>query len=84
MDDTGNVTKDGKEDVDQEICAAATLKEHTKRREDDGKNNLDDVAEDCISYDSSPSLAGAPRGSAGVSCAEGKTHDPVKAILKVV
>jgi len=45
VDDTGNVTKDGKEDVDQEVCAAATLKEHTKRREDDGKNDLDDVAE---------------------------------------
>ena len=29
MDDTGNVTKNGQEDVDEEVCIAATLKEDT-------------------------------------------------------
>lgn len=43
MDDTGNVTKDGQEDVDEEICATATLEEHTKRRKKDGDDDLDDI-----------------------------------------
>lgn len=43
VDDAGNVTKDGQEDVDEQIGATATLKEYTKRREDNGKNDLDDV-----------------------------------------
>lgn len=53
VDDARNVTKDGQQDVDEEVGAAATLEEDTKRRQDDGKNDLDDVA---ITTQSAPSL----------------------------
>lgn len=36
--------KDCQQNVDEEICAAATLKEDTERWEDDGENDLADVA----------------------------------------
>ena len=44
MDDTRNVTQDREKDVDQEICIATALKEDTKRWEDDGEDDLADVA----------------------------------------
>lgn len=44
MDDTGDVTENGQEDVDEKVGTTATLEEHTKRRKDDGDNDLDDVA----------------------------------------
>lgn len=44
MDDTGNVTQDGEEDVDAEVGTAAALEEDTDGREDDGKDDLADVA----------------------------------------
>jgi len=44
VDDTGNVTQNGQQDVDEEISAAATLEEDTHGREDDGKEDLADVA----------------------------------------
>lgn len=37
-------TEDGQEDVDEEVSAAATLKENTERRKHDGADDLDDVA----------------------------------------
>jgi hypothetical protein len=37
-------TEDGQEEVDEEVGAAATLKEDTERREQDGEDDLDDVA----------------------------------------
>lgn len=37
-------TKDGQEQVDEEVSAATTLKEDTERREHDGADDLDDVA----------------------------------------
>jgi hypothetical protein len=37
-------TEDGQEEVNEEVGAAATLKEDTKRREQDGEDDLDDVA----------------------------------------
>lgn len=43
MDNSRNVTKDGEQDVDEEISIAASLQEDTERREDDGKNDLADV-----------------------------------------
>jgi hypothetical protein len=45
VDDSGNVTKDGQQDVDEEVGTTAALEEDTKRREDDGDDDLDDVAE---------------------------------------
>ena len=49
MDDAGNVTKDGQQNVDEEVSTAAALEEDTKRREDDGDDDLDDVAERGVS-----------------------------------
>jgi hypothetical protein len=40
----GNVTKDGQQDVDEEISVAAALEEDTQRRKDDGKKDLADIA----------------------------------------
>lgn len=37
-------TKDGQEQVDEEVGAAATLKEDSERREHNGTDDLDDVA----------------------------------------
>lgn len=37
-------TKDGQEQVDEEVGTAATLKEDSERREHDGADDLDDVA----------------------------------------
>lgn len=50
VDDSGNVTKNGQEDVDEEVCAATTLEEYTKRRKKDGKDDLDDVAVFLVSF----------------------------------
>lgn len=44
MDDTRNVTQYREEDVDQQIGATATLEEDTERWEDDGENDLANVA----------------------------------------
>jgi len=44
VDDTGDVTQNCEEDVDAEIAAAALLEEDTKRREEDGEEDLADVA----------------------------------------
>jgi len=44
VDDTGNVTQNGEEDVDEEVGTTATLEEDTHGREDDGKEDLADVA----------------------------------------
>ena len=42
-------TKDGQEQVDEEVGTAATLEEDTKRREHNGADDLDDVAEKEVS-----------------------------------
>jgi len=44
VQDTRQVTQDGQQDVDEEIGTAAALQEDTQRREDDGKNDLADIA----------------------------------------
>lgn len=44
MDDAGNVTENGQEQVDEEVGAAATLEEDSERWEEDGEDDLDDVA----------------------------------------
>ena len=75
MDDTRDVTKDGQEDVDEEVCIAATLKEDTKRWEDDGKDDFADIAVDSASV---LSRAEKPEGQAEDG---GSTYEAVKAIL---
>jgi hypothetical protein len=44
VDDAGNVTQDGEEDVDEEVSAAAALEEHSDWGNEDGEDDLDDVA----------------------------------------
>ena len=44
VDDAWNVTQNRQEDVDEKVSAAATLKEYTKWWEQDGEDDLDDVA----------------------------------------
>ena len=44
MDDSRNVTQYGQEDVDEEVGIATALEEDTKRRENDGEDDLADVA----------------------------------------
>jgi hypothetical protein len=44
VDDAGNVTQNRQQDVDEEVGIASTLEEHTQRREDNGEDDLDDVA----------------------------------------
>jgi hypothetical protein len=44
MDDTRHVAENRKQGVDEEVGMATSLKENTKRRENDGKNDLADVA----------------------------------------
>lgn len=43
------LTQNGEEDVDEEVGAATTLEEDTHGREDDGKDDLADVAESIVS-----------------------------------
>lgn len=44
MNDARNVTQNRQQNVDEEVAAAATLEEDTKRWEDDGEDDLEDVA----------------------------------------
>lgn len=44
MDDTRNITQYCQEDVDEEVGIATALEENTKRREEDGEDDLADVA----------------------------------------
>merc|ERR1712070_404348 len=47
VDDTGDVTQDGEQDVDEEVGTASALEEDTDGRQDDGEDDLDDVAVPC-------------------------------------
>lgn len=51
MDDAGNVSEDGEEDVDEEVCTAAALKEDTEGREEDGEDDLANVTVKGVSFD---------------------------------
>lgn len=44
------LTQDGEEDVDAEIGTAPTLEEDTDGGEDDGKDDLADIAGEGVSY----------------------------------
>lgn len=46
MDDARDVTKDGQQDVDEQISSASALKENTDRWNNDRNDDLDDVAVD--------------------------------------
>ena len=44
VNDTGQPTQDGQTDVDQQVTTTSALQEDTQRRQDDGKDDLADVA----------------------------------------
>jgi hypothetical protein len=44
VDNTRNPTQDGQTDVDQEISTTSALQEDTQRRQDDGEDDLADIA----------------------------------------
>lgn len=44
MDDTRDVTQDGQQDVDEEISTAAALQKDTDGGQEDGKDDLADIA----------------------------------------
>lgn len=44
MDDTRNITQYCQENVDEEVGIATALEKNTKRREEDGEDDLADVA----------------------------------------
>ena len=44
VDDAGNVAQDCEQDVDEQVRAASALEEDTERWEDDGEDDLDDIA----------------------------------------
>ena len=44
VNDAGDVTQDSEENVDQEVGIAAALEEHTERGQEDGEDDLDDIA----------------------------------------
>ena len=44
-----NVTQDGQQDVDEEVRIASALKENTERGEENGEDDLDEVAVSGIS-----------------------------------
>lgn len=87
VNDSGNVTKDGQQDVDEEVSTAAALEEDTKRREDDGDDDLDDVARKKVSTrrrSCSLSPSGRQEPQKERERREEATHDPVKGILAVL
>ena len=80
-----NVTQDSEKDVDEEIGAAAALEEDTKGREEDGEDDLDDVAVAVVSglRDEVGEYAPGRIGLGGGELTRRRkgTHDPVNAIL---
>jgi hypothetical protein len=50
VDDSGDVTEDGEEDVDEEVGAAAALEEDAEGGEEDGEDDLADVAGGGVSF----------------------------------
>jgi len=44
MDDSRDVSEDGQQDVDEEVGIASTFKEDTQWWDEDGEDDLDDIA----------------------------------------
>ena len=58
MDNTRNVTQYCQEDVDEEVGIATALEEDTERRENDGEDNLADIATRQVSHETHVQLDG--------------------------
>lgn len=66
-----NVTQDRQQDVDEKVGIATTLEEYTQRREDNGENDLDDIASFCVSFMLNKKPVGAPpRNGQDLPCCE--------------
>jgi len=61
VDDSRNVTKDGQQDVDEEISIAAALEEDTQRRQNDGEEDLAEVTIECEQQYPTPEAGGGER-----------------------
>jgi hypothetical protein len=81
----GNITQNCQQDVDQKVSTASALKEDTKRREEDSKNDLADIAIEKVSFTLKvgdlmrvESLGGkAPMRSVEAFLPGGERHDDV-------
>lgn len=82
MDDSRNVTQDSQQDVDQEVSTASALEEDTKRREDDGKNDLADIAVAGVSFLlCNEALAHQKRARASGAWQSGQSYLAVKGMM---
>ena len=64
VNNAGNVTQDGEEQVDEKVGAATTLEEDSEWWKEDGENDLDNVARVSISMLSSYSFLPSSRARA--------------------
>ncbi len=44
VDDSRNVSQDGQQNVDEQVCTTSSLKKDTNRWQDDGEDDFDNVA----------------------------------------
>ena len=58
-------TQDGKKNVDEQVSTAAALEKDAEGREDDGKNDLADVAEGALMSEQSSVKTECGRGMVG-------------------
>ena len=98
MDDTRNITQNRQTDVDEQVGAAAPLKEHTKRGKENGEDELANITVDDVisstsrfkvvkirSWSRSKCQATMCRNGRGCQAQRSGdgTYDAVKAILRV-
>jgi hypothetical protein len=90
VDDSRDVTEDREQDVDEQIGAAAALEEDAEGREEDGEDDLADVAAWCVSREFSvmfafnSSLGSSRRAGAGAEAPEEESYLAVKAMMSSV
>jgi hypothetical protein len=75
VDDTRDVTQNREQDVDEQVGAAATLEEDSQRREEDGKNDLEDVAVGRRIMVSTLDSADCVGGERNAALPSGERHD---------
>lgn len=88
VEDAGDVAEDGQQDADEELGAAAGLEEDAEGREQDGEDDLDDVAvwgflvsPVGVFFLSRGMGGGGVRDGKGCGLFSGETNLPVKGML---